>query len=164
MYTFRGWAVPTTADEKVGRAIVKAIRKAMRDLGILRVVTSPPQMLKGRDKNKKEDNMRIVKYVLKTNWQRLTDDDGSWKGPRGTIPFWHDQEIMKKYEFSQSTESSKYGLTWSPGKTDQDLKDLMGNDSIWITARFEYFILFAIETNPYTSAAEVEIINSIFKG
>ena len=135
----KGWALPKEMEDKVGWAIIKATKKALRELGILRAVApEPPQALQMRDR--KEVNMGIVKYILRNNWKLLVADDGSWQGPRGTTPFWLDQEIMRTYDFSQSAESSKYGLTWSPGKTDDDLQRLEGDDSAWITARLEYFV------------------------
>ena len=37
-------------------------------------------------------NMRCVKFALRGNANFLWDNRGNWQGPRGTVPFWQDQE------------------------------------------------------------------------
>ena len=64
------------------------------------------------------NNIEELKLMLGANKGLLLEEDGVWRGPRGTSPFWDDRDLKANYAWAMSrSPPKKFDLRWDPSQS-----------------------------------------------
>ena len=147
--------MPKALSAESGKDAIAAITYALEKVGIMTVRHSAPPSAMMFAQDTTEHNMGVVQNFFRLNWSFLMKED-HWGGATGTLPFWDDRTLRKNYKFTVSTESpNKFSLCWNSAMSDAQMQAFGGKDSVWCTARFEYFIAFQLQEQEHTGSGEV---------